>query len=126
MGYDWRHCNGGSIGSTKDGRLPRLGLRRVARSFGAGPRYRAMGTPLSDRLLSIDQVRKIVPLAPSTLYAQVAMGNFPEVQIDRATCSKEKPAPVCAYARATASWPGQRKPASHHLAVQLACKWPPA
>lgn len=31
-----------------------------------------------DRLLSIDELRTIVPLAPSTLYALVAKGAFPK------------------------------------------------
>lgn len=33
---------------------------------------------MNDRLLSLAQVREIVPLAPSTLYAQVAKGAFPK------------------------------------------------
>ena len=37
-----------------------------------------MAAEMTDRLLSIAQVREIVPLAPSTLYAQVAAGKFPK------------------------------------------------
>lgn len=32
---------------------------------------------MSDKLLNIDQVRGIVPLARSTIYEQVARGKFP-------------------------------------------------